>query len=282
MAAGDPIASLDDAVARVTRTLRGIEGGGVIALSGGCDSALLLDLCAWVWGPQRCLAATSRSESLPAEELEAARSQARRAGVEHLLLAGSELDLEAFRRNGPDRCFHCKDHLYGEMRLLAERRGLAHVVDGTNADDPEDHRPGLGAARRHGVRSPLCEAGLTKAWVRALSRARGLDTWDKPQNACLSSRFPYGTEVTREGLGRVERAERELARLGFRALRVRVHDPVARLEIPPAEFGLLHEPSVRDEVVRILKGEGFTYVALDLEGLRSGSLNEPLRRRAPS
>jgi uncharacterized protein len=276
----DPIRSLEDAEARVAGILRGLAGGGVVALSGGCDSALLLDLCAAAWGPARCLAVTSRSESLPAEEAEAARSQALRAGVEHVLLAGSELDIEAFRKNGPDRCFHCKDHLYGEMRRLADQRGLEHVVDGTNADDPGDHRPGLGAARRHDVRSPLLEAGLTKAWVRALSRARGLDTWDKPQNACLSSRFPYGTEVTREGLGRVERAERALARLGFRALRVRVHDPVARVEVPIQEFGLLLEPVVREAVVQALRAEGFAYVALDLEGLRSGSLNEPLRARS--
>ena len=258
--------------------LRGLEGGGLVALSGGADSALLLDLAVQTWGPARCVAATSRSESLPEAELADARAQAQAAGVEHVCLAGSELDIEAFRRNGPDRCFHCKDHLYGEMRKLAADRGLAWVVDGTNADDAGDHRPGLGAARRHGVRSPLQEAGLSKAWVRALSRHRGLPTWDKPAEACLSSRFPYGTEVTRAGLARVEAAERALKDLGFRTVRVRVHGDVARIEVPEGELGALLAPGLRERAVQGVRDAGFAYVALDLEGFRSGSLNEPLRR----
>jgi uncharacterized protein len=267
----------DQAAEAVLTCLRARESGAVVALSGGCDSALLLDLVVEAWGPSRCLAVTSRSESLPAAELEAASAQAAAAGVEHVLLAGSELDVEAFRRNGPDRCFHCKDVLYGEMRSLADARGLPHVLDGTNADDAGEHRPGLGAARRHAVGSPLLEAGLTKAWVRAVSRSRGLPTWDKPADACLSSRFPYGTPVTREGLGRVERAEAALKELGFRTVRVRVHDPVARIEVLPSELGALLAPGLRERAIRAVKAEGFTYVAVDMEGFRSGSLNEPLR-----
>lgn len=264
--------------ARVVGALRTLPGGAVLALSGGCDSALLLDLAVEAWGPERCLAVTSRSESLPPEELEAARAQAASCGVEHVVLRGSELDIAAFRDNGPDRCFHCKDHLYAQMRRLADERGLAHVLDGTNADDAGDHRPGLGAARRHDVRSPLLEAGLTKPAVRELARLRGLATWDKPAEACLSSRFPYGTPVTREGLGRVEAAERALKALGLRTVRVRVHDPVARIEVPLADLPRLLADDVRRRAVEALRAAGFAYVALDLEGFRSGSLNEPLGR----
>jgi len=282
--AADPILarpafqSPSEAEAYVLAHLASYEGGGVIALSGGADSALLLDLAAEAWGPGRCLAVTSRSASLPAEELRAARAQAAAVGVEHMCLRGSELDIEAFRRNAPDRCFHCKDHLYGEMRKVARARGLAYVVDGTNADDAGEHRPGLGAARRHAVRSPLLACGVGKPTVRAISRHRGLATWDKPAEACLSSRFPYGTEVTREGLRRVEEAERALKALGFLRVRVRDHDPVARVEIPVAELRVGLAPGMRERLVEAVKAAGFTYVALDLEGLRSGSLNEVLGR----
>lgn len=272
-------ATASEAEAAVLAHLRGLEGGGVVALSGGADSALLLSLAAEAWGPERCLAVTSRSESLPIEELDAARTQAAALGVEHVRLRGSEIDIEAFRRNGPDRCFHCKDHLYGEMRKLADARALVHVIDGTNADDAGDHRPGLGAAREHGVRSPLMVCGISKAWVRAVSRQRGLATWDKPAEACLSSRFPYGTEVTRAGLAQVEQAERALKQLGFRVVRVRVHGDTARIEVPASELGALLAEGVRERAIEGVRAAGFEFVAVDLEGFRSGSLNEPLRGR---
>jgi uncharacterized protein len=274
-----PPTDLADARARLERALGGLPGGVVVALSGGTDSALLLWAAARVLGPERVVAATSRSESLAGAELDAAAAQARAAGVRHVVLQGSELDIEAFRLNAPDRCFHCKDHLYGELARLAAAEGLAHVLDGTNADDVGDHRPGLAAAREHGVRSPLLEAGLTKPWVRAVSRDYGLETWDKPAEACLSSRFPYGHEVTREGLRRVEQAERVLKDLGFRTVRVRVHDPVARIEVPLADLPALLAPGIRERVVEGVKAAGFGYVALDAEGFRSGSLNEALRPR---
>jgi pyridinium-3,5-biscarboxylic acid mononucleotide sulfurtransferase len=256
-------------------------GGALVALSGGGDSALLVSLAGEALGPRRALAATSRSDSLPPGELDDARRQAADAGLEHDVLAGRETDLEGFRRNGPDRCFHCKDSVYTELTALARARGLALVLDGTHADDLEGHRPGHAAALRHGVRSPLLECGLGKAWVRAVSRRRGLSTWDKPSEACLSSRFPYGTEVTPEGLSRVARAERVLKDLGLRSVRVRVHDPVARVEVPLSELPVLLEPGVRERVVDGIKAAGFAYVALDLEGLRSGSLNEVLRPPSP-
>ena len=271
-----PPADVREAELRVREVLRGL-GSGVVALSGGTDSALLVALAGSEWGLGRCVAVTSRSDSLAPEELEDARAQARSAGVEHVVLEGHEVDIEAFRRNAPDRCFHCKDTLYAAARSVAAERGLAWVLDGTNADDLGDHRPGLAAAGRHGVRSPLLEAGLGKPWVRAVSKALGLPSWDKPAEACLSSRFPYGSEITREGLARVRDAERVLKDLGFRVVRVRIHDPIARVEVPLEDAPALLAPGIRDRVVSGLKGLGFAYVALDLEGFRSGSLNETLR-----
>jgi len=272
-----PDAVLQDAQRRVLDFLRALQpGGGVVAISGGVDSALVLSLAGEAWGPERCVAATSNSASLPPAELALAQAQARRLGVEHVVLTGAELDIEAFRRNGTDRCFHCKDHLYGRLRGVAEERGLAHVLDGANADDVGDHRPGMQAARRHGVVSPLLKVGVSKALVRALSKERALEAWDKPAEACLSSRFPYGTEVTEAGLDRVEQAERALKALGFGTVRVRVHDPVARIEVPPGDLARLTSAGVRERVVAAVKAAGFAYVAVDLQGFRSGSLNETL------
>lgn len=272
-----PPLDLGEAQARLDARLQALPRGGVLALSGGTDSALLLHAAVGCWGSDLVVAATSRSESLPAEELAQARAQAAALGVEHVAIQGSELEIDAFRRNAPDRCFHCKDHLYDQLAALARERGMPQVLDGANADDVGDHRPGMAAARRHGVVSPLLEAGLTKPWIRALSKAHGLATWDKPAEACLSSRFPYGTEVTAEGLDRVYRAERHLKDLGFRTLRVRVHDPVARIEVPLADLPALLAPGIRERVVEGIKAAGFRYVAVDIEGFRSGSLNESLR-----
>jgi uncharacterized protein len=274
-----PPADVGEARRRAERAVAELEGGGVVALSGGTDSALVLALAARAWPEGRCVAVTSRSESLVPRELDDARAQAEAAGVPHVVLRGSEVDLDAFRRNTPDRCFHCKDSLYAAARALADERGLAWVLDGTNADDVSDHRPGIGAARRHGVRSPLLEAGLTKPWVRALARALDSPWWDKPSESCLSSRFPYGTEITREGLARVAAAEEVVKALGFRVVRVRVHDPVARVEVPPEDLPALLAPGLRERVVEGVKALGFAYVALDLEGYRSGSMDETLRPR---
>jgi uncharacterized protein len=262
---------------RVLHYLRALEPpGGVVAISGGVDSAVMLSLAVEAWGPERTLAATSSSESLPPAELADAERLTNAAGVEHVVLVGAELEVEGFRQNGPDRCFHCKDHLYGRLQALAGERGLAHVLDGTNADDVGDHRPGMQAARQHGVLSPLMEVGVGKDEIREIARARGLEAWAKPAEACLSSRFPYGTEVTAEGLGRVERAERALKAFGFPVVRVRVHDPIARLEVPAADMARLLDPPMRARVVQAVQDAGFAYVALDLQGFRSGSLNETL------
>jgi uncharacterized protein len=278
MDAGTPLSSAD-AERRARAAVRAV-GEGVVALSGGTDSGLVLALAAQEWPAGRCVALTSRSASLPPGELEDARAQARAAGVEHVVLAGSELDLEAFRRNAPDRCFHCKDSVYGAAREEARRRGLAWVVDGAHAGDLSEHRPGLAAAERHGVRSPLVEAGLDKGAVRAVSRAMGLREWDKPSESCLSSRFPYGTRVTEAGLARVAAAEAVVRAEGFRRVRVRDHGTVARLELDPQDLAAAAAPGVRDRIAAGLRALGFAYVSLDLEGYRSGSLDEVLRPRA--
>jgi uncharacterized protein len=269
--------TLEEAEARARSAVRAL-GGGVVAVSGGVDSHVVLALAASEWPAGRCVAWTSRSESLAPDELADARSAAAAAGVEHVVAAGSELDLPAFRRNEADRCFHCKDSLFEGAGALALARALPFVVDGTNADDVHDVRPGLLAAARRGVRSPLLEAGLTKPWVRAVARRLGLATWDKPSESCLSSRFPHGTEVTREGLARVLAAERVAKDLGFRVVRVRFHDPVARIEVPAADLPAALAPGVRERLVEGLKALGFHFVSLDLEGDRPGSMNDPAAR----
>jgi uncharacterized protein len=265
---------VEEAEARAREAVRAL-GGGVVAVSGGVDSHLVLALAAAEWPAGKCVAWTSRSESLAPEELADARAAAQGAGVEHVVAAGSELDLPAFRRNEADRCYHCKDSLFEAASSLARSRGLPFVVDGTDADDVHDVRPGLLAAARRGVRSPLLEAGLTKPWVRAVARSLGLATWDKPSESCLSSRFPYGTEVTREGLARVLAAERVVKGLGFRVVRVRVHDPIARVELPLEDVPAALAPGLRERLVAGIRALGFEYVAVDLEGYRPGSLNGP-------
>jgi pyridinium-3,5-biscarboxylic acid mononucleotide sulfurtransferase len=221
------------------------------------------------------VAATAVSPSLAAAERAEAEAMAAAVGVRHLLVETDEVDNPAYAANTTDRCFFCKDTAYGVFTRLAAEQGLAAVVDGTNADDQGDHRPGRRAAREHGVRSPLAEAGLGKAEVREWARELGLEVWDKPASACLSSRIPYGSPVTPEKLRQIEAAEGALRRLGFRQCRVRHHGSVARLEIEPAE--LATALAERQAVAEAVKAAGFAYVALDLEGFRSGSLNEVIR-----
>jgi pyridinium-3,5-biscarboxylic acid mononucleotide sulfurtransferase len=250
-------------------------GGCVIGFSGGVDSTFLFAVAAGVLG-ERALAVTATSETYPERELREANDLAAKIGGRHRVIVSEELDIPGFAENPADRCYHCKSELFTKLRKLAADEGLPHVADGSNVDDRGDYRPGRRALRELGVRSPMEEAGLSKADIRELSKAMDLPTWDKPSFACLSSRFPYGVTITREKLTVVGRAEEALRDLGLRTLRVRHHGDVARLELGAEEFGRVTN-GLRDEVVRRVKAAGYTYVALDLQGYRTGAMNEALR-----
>ncbi len=250
-------------------------GSVIVAYSGGVDSAFLAAVAHQVLG-HRALSVTARSPSLAPTELSEAVGLAQRLGLNHRVIETHEVERPEYQANSPNRCFFCKDELYTHLTRIASQEGFAWVANGTNVDDLGDFRPGLNAARQYGVRSPLVEAGLTKSEIRALSREMGLPTWDKPAQACLSSRIPYGTPVSVEALTRIARAEEFLRGLGIRQLRVRHHDTIARIEVEPKDFALLVEEGTRQRVTEFFRSIGYAYVTLDLSGFRSGSLNEVL------
>jgi len=265
---------MDEKYQRLLSELRALDGV-VVAFSGGVDSTFLLAAASRALG-ERVLAVTGESASVPERELAEAVELAARIGARHRVVPTRELDDPGYRPNPPDRCYHCKRLLFGQLREVADLEGLAVVVEGSNADDCGDYRPGSLAATEIGVRSPLAEVGLTKQEIRELSRELGLPTWDKPAMACLASRIPYGDEITVERLGRVERAEGALRDLGIRQLRVRDHGDVARIEVPVEELSSLMDSRKRREVVEAVRRAGYRYVALDLEGYRTGAMNESL------
>jgi len=248
----------------------------LVAFSGGVDSTLLLKVAQDTLGNKNVLAVTALSPLYPERELEGVKKLIQALGARHHLIHSNELEIAGFSKNPPDRCYYCKGKLFGELLDLAREETIPVVVEGSTLDDDLDHRPGKRAMQELGIKSPLKEAGFAKAEVRELSKALGLSTWDKPSFACLASRFPYGEEITEEGLKRVNQAEDFLFGLGFKQVRVRHYGDLARIEVFPEEMGRLMNGSLREKVVGHLKRIGYHYITLDLQGFRSGSMNEVL------
>ncbi len=244
----------------------------LVAFSGGIDSTLVLKIAHDALG-SRAAAVTAASPTVASSELESCRRIAREIGAPHHVVASKAIDRPEFYQNGPRRCYACKEELYSIGSRLAGDLGLRWLANGAQLDDLKDFRPGLEAARAFKVRSPLIEAGIGKAEIRRISRALGLAEWDKPADACLSSRVPFGTWITVERLGRIEQAEQILKREGFRQVRVRDHGEVARIELHPGDFDRLMERTLREKVVTDIQKTGFRYVTMDLQGYRQGNLN---------
>ncbi len=250
-------------------------GSVAVAFSGGVDSTFLLKVANDTL-PGQVMAVTARSCSFPERELKEAIAFTKLHNIPHVICDSEELDIEGFSNNPVNRCYLCKTELFAKLNAIAQQHNVLYVLEGSNMDDMGDYRPGLQAVRELGVKSPLRHAGLNKADIRALSKEMGLPTWEKQSFACLSSRFVYGEPITEEKLGMVDKAEQLLLDMGFRQVRVRIHNNLARIEVGPKEMDRMLQASVRETLHAALKKIGFAYVTLDLLGYRTGSMNETL------
>lgn len=264
--------TLDAKLEELKHNLRQMKAA-LIAFSGGTDSTFLVKVAHDVLH-ENAVAVTLASSAYPQRELNDAKRLAKELGISHIIIESEYTEIPSFRKNAKDRCYHCKKEQFAILKDIAEKNSIVHVLDATNHDDRKDYRPGMLALKELGITSPLKDAKLTKKEIRHLSKDMGIDTWDKPSQACLASRIAYGTEITKERLERIERAEDIIKDLGIKQLRIRYHDTLARIEVSRKDMPLLLKHS--KEITRHLKGLGFIYITLDLEGYRTGSLNEVL------
>lgn len=270
-----PQENVDELLEALIKELRPL-GRLVVAFSGGVDSSVVMAAAVQALGVENVIAVTALSETLPERELREAEDLARSLGIPHRVIETREMDTEEFQSNPPDRCYHCKTELWGKIGEMAREAGISNLADGVNFSDSRDFRPGIKAGDEAGVIHPLVSVGAGKAEVRSLAKKLGLSNWDKPSQACLSSRFPYGDRITADGLSRVESAEEFLHNMGLPQLRVRVHGDIARIEVPEDQIDLIAADGAREKVVAAFKALGYKYVTLDLQGFRTGSMNEPL------